>query len=114
MDYLIPSRTDKLTITKQSNTKPDAYLMGYTAYCFSVKNEHVTSSNGNIFRITGLLCGEFTGQQWIPRIKASDEGFFVFFDLRLEKRLSKQSLGWWFETPSRSLWRHCNEEKYLH
>ena len=27
----------------------------------------------------------------------------------LNKRLSKQSRGWWFETPSRSLWRHCNE-----
>ena len=30
--------------------------------------------------------------------------FDVFFDLRLNQRLSKQSLGWWFETPSRSLW----------
>ena len=29
--------------------------------------------------------------------------------MRLNKRLSKQSWGWWFETPSRSLWRHCNE-----
>ena len=27
----------------------------------------------------------------------------------LNKLLSKQSWGWWFETPSRSLWRHCNE-----
>ena len=27
----------------------------------------------------------------------------------LNKRLSNQSLGWWFETPTRSLWRHCNE-----
>ena len=26
-----------------------------------------------------------------------------------EKRLSKQSRGWWFETPSRPLWHHCNE-----
>ena len=34
--------------------------------------------------------------------------FDVFFDLRLNKRLSKQSRGWWFETLSRSLWRHCN------
>ena len=25
--------------------------------------------------------------------------FDVFFDLRLYKRLSKQSWGWWFETP---------------
>ena len=28
--------------------------------------------------------------------------------LRLYKRLSKQSWRWWFETPSRSLWRYCN------
>ena len=34
--------------------------------------------------------------------------FDVFFDLRLNKRLSKQSWGWWFETQSLSLWRHCN------
>ena len=32
--------------------------------------------------------------------------FHVFFDLLLNKRLSKQSWGWWFETPSRTLWRH--------
>ena len=32
--------------------------------------------------------------------------FHVFFDLRLNKRLSKQCWGWWFETPSRPLWRH--------
>ena len=34
--------------------------------------------------------------------------FDVFFDLHLNKRLSEQSWNWWFETPSRSLWRHCN------
>ena len=34
--------------------------------------------------------------------------FHVFFDLRLNKPLSKQSWGWWFETLSRPLWRHCN------
>ena len=33
----------------------------------------------------------------------------VFFDLCLNKRLSKQSCCWWFETPSLPLWRHCNE-----
>ena len=54
------------------------------------------------------LCGEFTGPRWSPRTKASDAEFDVFFDLRLNKRLSKQSWGWWFETLSRSLWRHCN------
>ena len=31
-----------------------------------------TSSNGNIFRVTGPLCGEFTGHRWIPLTKAND------------------------------------------
>ena len=31
----------------------------------------MTSSNGNIFRVTGHFCGEFTGHRWIPRTKAS-------------------------------------------
>ena len=26
----------------------------------------------NIFRVTGPLCGEFTGHRWIPRTKAND------------------------------------------
>ena len=32
----------------------------------------MTSSNENIFRVTGPLYGEFTGHRWIPRTKASD------------------------------------------
>ena len=64
----------------------------------------MTSSNGNIFRVTGHLCREFTSPRRIPRTKAFD----VFFDLRLNKRLSKQWQGWCFETPSCPLWRHCN------
>ena len=68
----------------------------------------MTSSNRNTFRVTGPLCVEFTGDRWIPLTKASDTEFDVFFDLRLNKRLSKQSRGWWFETPSHPLWRHCN------
>ena len=32
----------------------------------------MTSSNGNIFRVTGHLCGECTSPRWIPRTKASD------------------------------------------
>ena len=69
----------------------------------------MTSSNGNIFRVTGHLCGEFTGPRWIPRTKASDAELWCFFHLRLNKRLSKQSQGWWFETQSHPLWRQCND-----
>ena len=35
--------------------------------------------------------------------------FDAFFDLRMIKRLSKQSRHRWFETPSRSLCRYCND-----
>ena len=38
----------------------------------------MTSSNGNIFRVTGPLCGEFTGHRGIPRTKASDAGLWCF------------------------------------
>ena len=48
------------------------------------------------------VAGEFPAQRPVTR------GFDVFFGLRLNERLNKQSLGWWFETPSLSLWRHCN------
>ena len=47
--------------------------------------------------------GEFPTQRQVTR------SFDVFFDLRLNKWLSKQPWGWWFETPSRSLWRYRNE-----
>ena len=38
----------------------------------TVNSTMMTSSNGNIFRVTGHLCGEFTGPRWIPHTKASD------------------------------------------
>ena len=69
----------------------------------------MTSSNGNIFRVTGPLCGEFTGPGEFPSQRPVTRSFDVFFDLCLNKRLSKQPWGWWFETPSLSLWRHRNE-----
>ena len=68
----------------------------------------MTSSNGNIFRVTGHLCGEFTGPGEFPAQRPVTRSFDVLFDLRLNKRLSKQSWGWWFDTLSRPLWRHCN------
>ena len=48
------------------------------------------------------VTGEFPSQGPVTR------SFHAFFDLRLNKRLSKQPRRRWFETPSRSLWRHSN------
>ena len=49
------------------------------------------------------VTGEFLAQKPVTR------SFDVFFDLRLNKPLSKQWWGWGFETLPRPLWRHCNE-----
>ena len=49
------------------------------------------------------------GNSAVPAQRPVSRSFDVFFDLRHNKRLSKQSWGWWFETLSRPLWRHCHE-----
>ena len=69
----------------------------------------MTSWNGNISRVTGHLCGKFTGPGEFPAQKPVTRSFDFLFYLRLNKRLSKQSWCWWFETPSRSLCRHRND-----
>ena len=52
--------------------------------------------------------GEFPSQRPVT------QSFDVSLICALNKRLSKQSWGWWFETPSRSLWRHCNANCRCH
>ena len=69
---------------------------GYMTWCYDTSNVYkycfshalyngmkqpwymMTSSNGNIFRVTGHLCGEFTGPRWIPSTKASDAELWCF------------------------------------
>ena len=76
------------------------------------------SWNGNIFRVTGHLCGEFPEfpAQFteFPAQRPVTRSFDVFFDLCLNKvkRLSKQSWGWGFAMLSRPLWRHYNVDMF--
>ena len=100
-----------------------SYTNGFTqdTVCIIANGIMMTSSNGNLFRVTGHLCGEFTGPGEFPAQRPVTRSSDVFFDLRLNKLLSKQSWGWWFETlgllsvwtifPSRffySILRLCN------
>ena len=48
------------------------------------------------------VTGEFPSQRPVTR------SFYVFFELCLNKKLSKRLWGWWFEMPSRPLWHQCN------
>ena len=54
-----------------------------------------------------LVTGEFPSQG--PMMWSFD----IFLGLCLNKGLSKQSWGWWFEMPSSSLWCHCNEITWI-
>ena len=54
------------------------------------------------------LWKESAGHQWIPSQSPVTQSYDCLFDLHLNKRLSKQPRRWRFDTPSRSLWRHCH------
>ena len=60
------------------------------------------SESSALCAVNSPATGEFPVQR--PVTRSGD----IFFDPLLNKRLSKQPWGWWYETPSRSLWRHCN------
>ena len=48
-----------------------------------------------------------------PTLRPVTRSCDAYFDLRPNKRLSKQLWGWWFETSSRPLWRHRNDGRLL-
>ena len=89
---------------------PTAMRMGM--YNEELKGQHMmTSSNGNIYALLDICAGNSPVTGEFPTQRPVTRSFYVFFDLRMNKRLSKQWWGWWFETPSRPLWRHCNEHE---
>ena len=101
------------TLNKPFGQQRNIILANSRCTCMPLKSWDtlmMTSSNGNIFRVTGPLCGEFTGPGEFPTQRPVTRSFDVCFDLN--KRLSKQPWGWWFETPPWSLWRHCNAEGF--
>ena len=52
----------------------------------------MTSSNGNIFRVSGTLCEEFTSHRWIPLTKTSELWCFLW-------SASEQTAEWTIEMP---------------
>ena len=62
------------------------------------------SSNGNIFRVTGLCARNSSVIGAFPTQRPVTRSFDVSFDPHLNQQLSNQWRCWWFETPL----RHCN------
>ena len=59
--------------------------------------------------LLALCAGNSPVNGEFPSQRPGTRSFDIFFDLRL----SKHSWGWWFETPSRSLWRRCNDREHM-
>ena len=64
------------------------------------------SSNGNISALLALCARNSLVTGEFPIQRPVRQSFDISLDMHLNKRLSKQSWGWWFETPSHSLWCH--------
>ena len=71
----------------------------YSTFC--PKYAMMTSSNGNVYALLAICAGNSPVSGEFPAQRPVTQSFDVFFDLRLNKRLSKSML-------SRPLWRHCN------
>ena len=66
----------------------------------------MTSSNGIFSTLLALCAGNSLVTGEVPAQRPVTRSFDVFFDLCVNKWLSKQSWGWWFEMPSCPLWSH--------
>ena len=58
--------------------------------------------------LLAICAGSSPVSDEFPAQSPVTQSFDVFFDLRLNKRLSKHSWGRWFDTLSHPLWRHRN------
>ena len=69
----------------------------------------ITSPNGIFFTLLAVCEGNPRVTGGFPSQRPVTRNFDVFFDLLLNKQLNKQLRRRWFETQSRSLWRHYND-----
>ena len=87
-------RTGRLPVAKQTEIIPKAEDV--------IKWNHLPRYWPSVRRI----------HRWLPAQRPVTRSFAVFF-VCLNKRLSKQWRGWWIDTPSRPLWRHCNGKQMI-
>ena len=95
------------TSIRRESVRSMPYRRRSEGLCYLGTDSIVTWSCHEMETFSALLaiCAEnsFHAQRQVTR------SLNVSFDLRLNKRLSKQSWGWWFETLPFPLWRHCND-----
>ena len=70
-EYALQKQFRWVKLHKSQHYQIPACIIEYIAI-YETVFYRMTPSNGNIFRVSGTLCGEFTGHQWTPHMKASD------------------------------------------
>ena len=100
----------RLATVWNHSISPLCLQVGYQKRIFHM----MTSSNGSIFALLALCAGNSPVTGEFPSETPVTRSSGVFFDLRLNNRLNKQSWGWWFEMLSLPLWRHCNDIHYIY
>ena len=85
-------------------TSVDSYIPPCTIF------HMMTSLNGTFSALPAFCAGNSPVTGKVPSQRPMTRSIDVFFDMRLNKRLSKQSWGWWFETPSGWLWLWRNSD----
>ena len=88
----------------------------FSFQCYTGVNEVTLSTRWRhqmeTFSASLVICvGNSPAPGEFPTQRPETWSFDASFNLRPNKRLSKQSRCWWFETPSRPLWRNCNVMK---
>ena len=85
---------DSILVSEYESNIASMMELWSCSYFFSM----MTSSNGNIVCVTGLLCGEFTDHRWIPLTKSSDAELFCFLWSALVQTM-KTPVNWDFIAP---------------
>ena len=101
--------THSYTLLLYANVRMNHQQIAWGSKCLSWWHHQMETFSALLAACAGNspVTGEFPTKRPVTR------SFDIFLDLHLNKRLGKQSWGWWFETLLRPLWRHCNEKETL-
>ena len=82
-----------LSYSRQVTEAPKVLTDSGSSLYINILVPMMTSSNGNIFRVTGPLCGEFTRHRWIPRTKASNAELWCLICVWINDWVSNREAG---------------------
>ena len=116
VDYCLGSIWDRMTKAQSQQIFDSVTRVSWTdmrnvntpALNPNILQQHMmTSSNGNIFRVTGPLWGESTGHRWIPFTKASDIELWCFLWYTPEQTVETPVIWDAIVLIMPSLWWYC-------